>query len=155
MNIIDLALQFNDLEWAKKLTEQERHQEEPVNEENIVTIFDRNSIALENIVTQYAVKEKDGIRAFNINSMYDRNEADLILTETPPYNLGDVVKYYIPTKEELTYMRGMVNGYHMGYRDAYSKVNREYALLYTVGKKPENKKVKNTVKEKKNKKNQL
>lgn len=132
MDIIDLALQFKDYDWAKELLEEKYQKKEPEIEESLITLFDKVSIALDSLATQYAVKEHNGIRSFNINSFFDRNEAELVLVEKPPYAVGDAVKYYIPTKDELTYMRGTVNGYHMGYRDAYSAVNRDYALLYSA-----------------------
>ncbi|MCX7709327.1 MAG: hypothetical protein N2484_05700 [Clostridia bacterium] len=129
MNLIDLALKFNDFQWAEELVNNDEVIEALEGELGKTTIFNKEAPALEKITTQYGVKEKNGVRAFNINSEFDRNEAELVLVEESSYSIGDTVKYYIPSRDELTYIRGNVNGFVMGYREALKDVNLQYNLL--------------------------
>lgn len=136
-----MALKYRDLEWAKELSNLENQPEPAVKEEvnkgeepqNISqTVFNKESTALENIVYQYAIKEKNGIRSFNINSEFDRNEAELVIIEKPFYARGETVKYYVPSKDELSFMRGTVNGFVMGYREAFRDVNVQYSTMLSM-----------------------
>lgn len=128
MDLINLALQYKDYEWVKELTKQE----EPVKASDAVMeksakadLFTEESVALENITNTYAVRERIGIRAFNINSEFDRNLSDLIMVERPSYRKGEKVKYRNPSSEEMIFARGIVNGYVLGYGEANNTLNSQ------------------------------
>lgn len=135
MNLLDLALKYNDYDWAKEIYNFDHADytsalDTVEADKTELGLFNEKGIALEDILAQYAVVEKDGLRNFNINSDFDRNEADLVLVEKPPYAKGGTVKYYAPSKMELIQMRGIVNGYMMGYREAFFDINKSYLAIF-------------------------
>lgn len=136
MDLINLALQFKDYEWIKDLLKQEEEAKavsESIKGNVKAGLFNEESVALENISNTYAVREKIGIRAFNINSEFDRNLSDLVMLEHPSYRKGEKVKYRSPSNEEMIFARGIVNGYVMGYSEANNTLNnqlREYISVY-------------------------
>ena len=139
MDLINLALQFKDFEWIKELMKLEDNVEasgtvmedsveasSTVMEESVkADLFNEESVALENITNTYAVRERIGIRAFNINSEYDRNLSDLVMVERPSYRKGEKVKYRKPSNEEIIFARGIVNGYVLGYSEANNNLNNQ------------------------------
>jgi hypothetical protein len=133
MDLINLALQYRDYEWVKELLKLEKSEEaegkgvkpDKTEERVKVDIFNEESIALEAITSTYAVKEKSGLRAFNINSEYDRNMSDIVFVEKPAYKRGEKVSYRVPTNEEIIFARGMVNGYVTGYGEANNRLNSQ------------------------------
>lgn len=148
MDLINLALQFRDYEWIKELLKQE--EEDKVSNASAskndsaerndnasrnvkAGLFDEESVALENIINTYAVREKIGIRAFNINSEFDRNLSDLVMLERPAYRKGEKVRFRSPSNEELIFARGIVNGYVLGYSEANNTLNdqlKEYISVF-------------------------
>lgn len=167
MDLINLALKYRDYDWVKELLNLEKDEEsieqdvyeeipEMVQEKSVkADLFSEESVALENITNTYAVKEKIGIRAFNINSEYDRNMSDLVLVERPHYKKGEKVKYRNPSNEEMIFARGMVNGYIMGYGEANNNLNNQLMEYFNAFDSLDNKKQtagsKKTTKARKNK----
>ena len=134
MDLINLALQFRDYEWIKELMALETEPEAAGNamEGNVkADLFNEESVALENITNTYAVRERMGIRAFNINSEYDRNLSSLILVERPSYRKGEKVRYRNPSSEEMIFARGIVNGYVLGYSEANNNLNNQLMEYFT------------------------
>lgn len=135
MDLMNLALKYKDYEWAgelAKLEEQAEEYEEAVVESVKADIFNEESVALENIANTYAVKEKIGIRAFNINSEYDRNLSELVLVERRFYRKGEKIRYRTPTSEEMIFARGIVNGYVMGYSEANNNLNSQLMAYFNA-----------------------
>jgi hypothetical protein len=133
MDLMDLALKFKDYEWVKELVRQMEQPESPQrdsNENASIGVYIKEGIALEDIFNTYAVKENAGIRSFNINSEFDRNNSELVLVEKISYKKGEQVRYKIPTINELTYIRGMVNGYMMGYKESQKIINNQMIQFY-------------------------
>ena len=129
MDLINLALQFRDYEWTRELLELEDSMQAPNSamEESIkADLYTEESVALENITNTYAVREKNGVRAFNINSEYDRNLSDLVMMEHSSYRKGEKVKYRNPSNEEMIFARGVVNGYILGYNEANNNLNNQF-----------------------------
>lgn len=128
MDLINLALKMKDYEWAKELMKQSEDLDNKKLEFNLDKKMEFNieeSIALEDISTQYAVREKVGLRGFNINSDYDRNSSDLVITEKDSYQKGEKVNFVVPAKEELIFIRGTFSGYLMGLGEAYKILNSQ------------------------------
>lgn len=135
MDLINLALQFKDYEWVKELVELENNVEVPntaVEERARDDLFSEKSLALENITNTYAVREKSGIRAFNINSEFDRNLSDLVMVERPSYKKGEIVKFRTPSNEEIIFARGIVNGYILGYGEANNNFNKQLMQYFNA-----------------------
>lgn len=133
MNLMDLALKYRDYEWLKELLkekEQLETLEQAADESTGAGMFNEEAVALEDILAPYAVKEKNGLRAFNIDSDFDRNHSDLVLTEKPPYHRGEKVRFRNPSNEELIYIRGMMNGYMSGYDEANYSLNSQLIQFY-------------------------
>ena len=133
MDLMDLALKYKDYEWAKELAGQRELPEvsnPEANEKAIAEVFIEEKAALEDIFNTYAVEEKAGIRSFNINSEFDRNNSDVVIIEKMSYKKGEKVRYKIPTSNELNYIRGMVNGYLAGYEEANKVINRQMVQFY-------------------------
>ena len=134
MDIMDLALKYKDFEWAKELPGALDLSETSKNapEEKVLSeIFINEDIALEDIFNTYGIKEEGGIRSFNIRSEFDRNNSELVIIEKNSYKKGEIVRYKIPTNSELLYIRGMVNGYIMGYGEANNTINQQMIQLYS------------------------
>lgn len=128
MDLINLALQFKDYKWVRELMKQKEHVEasDTVMEESVkADLFNEESVALENITNTYAVKERVGVRAFNIKSEFDRNLSDLVMVERPTYRKGEKVRYRHPSNEETIFARGIANGYVLGYSEANNDLNRQ------------------------------
>lgn len=135
MDLINLALQFKDYEWMKELVKlgEDMEASKAVMEKNVkADLFKEESVALESITNTYAVRERIGIRAFNINSEYDRNLSDLVMVERPSYRKGEKVKYRIPSSEEMIFARGIVNGYILGYSEANNTLNNQLMEYFNM-----------------------
>lgn len=132
MDLMDLALQYHDYAWAAWLAKQMKRTDEPKGEGMLNTLFCNESVAVEPLLSRYAVKAEVGIRSFNVYSDFDRNNAEVVFIEQPPYSIGDTVRYYTPSNIELAYLRGMASGYITGYREAYRCVNMQYSDLYSL-----------------------
>jgi len=127
MDLINLALQFRDYEWTRELLELENSVQAPTSiVEESVKLYTEESVALENITNTYAVREENGVRAFNINSEYDRNLSDLVMVEHSSYRKGEKVKYRNPSNEEMIFARGIANGYVLGYNEAINNLNNQF-----------------------------
>lgn len=125
MDLMDLALQMKDYEWAKQLQDEDT-KEVKVNynslnsqiqsDKHIETDskYNESIIALEDITTNIIVKTNEGARNINIMSEYDRLESDLGITEKQSYSKGEYVNFYSPDTDELCYLRGYYNGYYYG-----------------------------------------
>lgn len=147
MDLINLALKYRDYEWLNELLkldkqplEQNEPQKEIIQENARADLFKEESVALEMITNTYAVKEKMGVRAFNINSEFDRNLSEIVMVEKPSYRKGEKVKFRNPSNEEMIFARGIVNGYIMGYGEANNNINMQLMEYFnSVGAQPSKK----------------
>lgn len=133
MDLMDLALKYKDYEWVKELAkqmDQPESVEKDFSENTSVGVYNKEDVALEDILNSYGVKENAGIRSFNIHSEFDRNNSDLVFIEKPSYKKGETVKYRVPTANELIFIRGTVSGYVMGYGDAQKTINQQMMQFY-------------------------
>jgi hypothetical protein len=141
MDLMNLALKFKDYEWAKEIYKQNESLETngiDIDSENKIQSNYEETIALEDIYTQYAVREKDGLRSFNINSEFDRNSSELAILENPPYKKGQKVNFFIPSKEDLIFIRGTFNGYLIGLDEAYRNLNKQILNYFSSIEEKEN-----------------
>lgn len=126
MDLMDLALQMKDYEWAKQLQNEKYNEEVKVDYASLSKKIESNKhietdskynqslIALEDITTNIIVKTNEGARDVNIMSEYDRLNSDIGVAEKQSYNKGETVKFYSPDNEELYFLKGYYQGYYNG-----------------------------------------
>jgi hypothetical protein len=137
MDIIDLALQMKDFEWAKQL------QEENLNHKKVNDVkidyaslhkqvesdskYNNSAIALEDITSVWLIKLNNGVRNLNFISEIDRTETEILIAEKDKYNKNEMVKYYIPDFETQCYLKGYIQGIYQQY---LNNQNNDILLQY-------------------------
>jgi hypothetical protein len=121
---VDKALEFKDYEWLQKLQKDKYEQLDKGTSNNG---FYKTISALEDINSQYSIKDKNGLRNINWNSDYDIEYGEIVYLEKESYRKYDLVRYKDLTELESYYVRGYIKGiqqnysryYHDGYKQGY------------------------------------
>jgi hypothetical protein len=139
MDMIDLALQMKDFEWAKQLQEEkDRPQEIKVDYNSLHKQVESDSKynevgkALEDITSQCIVKTYEGLRNINLFSEYDRLDSQIVVAEKDSYKKGETIKYYSPDIETLYYLKGYYQGYYNCYTQNYNESQRDKTLYNSL-----------------------
>ncbi len=121
MDLMDLALQMKDYEWAKELQQEKNTNEIRIdyaslhNQIESESKYSESAIALEDIITSWIIKWNNGVRNLNLMSEVDRIDTEILLAEKDKYNKGEIVKYYIPDFETQCYLKGYLQGTYQQY----------------------------------------
>lgn len=128
--LINLALEQKDYKWVQelvKLKEEEKLESKTIKQEFSLP----TAIALEDIISPYAVLEPQGLRNINADSNYDMMYKDIVFVGNTPRNEvfakeKQSVPYYVFIGDELVFVRGYLIGFREGFDTSSDEIEKYF-----------------------------